>query len=51
MKEAEGLLPVGLSQHATLRRPVAIDRPVSLDDIELDEDAFPVRMLRDQRAG
>ena len=44
--EGAELLPIGLSQHATLRRPVAIDRPVRLVDVELDDTTFPVRMHR-----
>jgi predicted homoserine dehydrogenase-like protein len=48
-EEGEDLLPVGLSQHATLRRPVAIDRPVRLDDVELDDTAELVRLYRGER--
>jgi predicted homoserine dehydrogenase-like protein len=46
---AEGaeLLPIGLSGRAVMRRPVGIDRPVTLDDVELDEDAFLVRLHRE----
>ena len=46
MSEAGGLLPIGLAQHATLRRPLAVDTPIALDDVELDEDAFLVRQHR-----
>jgi predicted homoserine dehydrogenase-like protein len=42
--EGAGLLPIGLSQHATLRRPVAVDQPLTLDDVELDDDAFLVQL-------
>jgi len=45
--EGVELLPIGLSGHATMRRPVAIDRPVSLDDVELDEEAFLVQLHRE----
>jgi predicted homoserine dehydrogenase-like protein len=45
--EAGGHLPIGLARHATLRRPVAVDRPIAFDDVELDEDAFLVRLHRD----
>ncbi len=45
--EGAELLPIGLSGHATMRRPVAVDRPVTLDDVELDEDAFLVRLHRE----
>jgi predicted homoserine dehydrogenase-like protein len=48
--EDEGLLPVGLARHATLRRSVAIDRPITLDDVELDEDAPLVRLHREAAA-
>jgi predicted homoserine dehydrogenase-like protein len=51
LDEAEGLLPIGLSQHAALRRAVAVDQPIGLDDVELDDDAFLVRLLNDQRVG
>lgn len=51
VEEASGLLAIGLAEHATLRRPVPIDRPVTLDDVEVDDDAFLVRMLRGQRVG
>jgi predicted homoserine dehydrogenase-like protein len=45
--EAGGHLPIGLARHATLRRPVAVDRPIALDDVELDDDALLVRLHRD----
>jgi predicted homoserine dehydrogenase-like protein len=48
--EGGGYLPIGLARHATLRRPVAMDLPVALDDVELDEDAFLVRLHRDAAA-
>ena len=48
--DAVGLLEVGLSQHARLRRPVAQDRPIGLDDVELDEEAELVRLYRAARA-
>jgi predicted homoserine dehydrogenase-like protein len=51
MQEAEGLLPIGLSQHATLRRDVEMDRPIALDDVDLDGDAYLVRLLADQVLG
>jgi predicted homoserine dehydrogenase-like protein len=46
--EADGLLPVGLAQHARLRRPARIDRPITFDDIELDGDAYLVQLLADE---
>jgi predicted homoserine dehydrogenase-like protein len=45
-EEGAALLPIGLAQHATLRRDVAQDRPVTLDDVELDESALLVATLR-----
>jgi predicted homoserine dehydrogenase-like protein len=42
---AAGPLPVGFTEHATVVRRVRQDQPVSLDDVELDEDA-PVFRLR-----
>jgi len=47
LAEGAELLPIGLSGHAVMRRPVGIDRPVTLDDVELDEDAFLVRLHRE----
>lgn len=44
--EGGALLPIGLAADATLRRPVAIDRPITLDDVELDEAALLVRLHR-----
>jgi predicted homoserine dehydrogenase-like protein len=44
--EAAELLPVGLSQHARTRRPVARDAPIRLDDVEVDEDAYLVALRR-----
>lgn len=38
VEEAAGLLPIGLSEHATMVRDVPRDRPVTLDDVELDDD-------------
>lgn len=46
--EAEGLLPIGLAAHARLMRFVARDQPITLDDVELDEDAPLVRLRRRQ---
>jgi predicted homoserine dehydrogenase-like protein len=43
---AEGLLPVGLSQHATVRRPISVDRPIELEHVELDDSAYLVELLR-----
>jgi predicted homoserine dehydrogenase-like protein len=46
--EADGLLPVGLAQHARMRRPVPVDRPIAFDDVELDRDAYLVELLADE---
>jgi predicted homoserine dehydrogenase-like protein len=46
--EAEGLLPVGLAQHARTRRPVRIDHPIAFDDVEVDGDAYLVQLLEDE---
>jgi predicted homoserine dehydrogenase-like protein len=43
-EESQGLLEVGLTQHATLRRPVPTDRPITLDDVELDDGAYLVAL-------
>jgi predicted homoserine dehydrogenase-like protein len=51
MAEAAGLLPIGLSEHATLRRAVPIDQPIALADVEIADDAFLVELLRDHTAG
>jgi predicted homoserine dehydrogenase-like protein len=48
---AQPLLPVGLSQHATLTRDIDIDQPISLEDVEVDEDAYLVRLLDGQPVG
>jgi predicted homoserine dehydrogenase-like protein len=45
-KGAEGLLPIGLAEHARMRRPVAQDEPIALDDTELDESAEIVKQRR-----
>ncbi len=42
--EADALLPIGLSQHAVLRRAVAADEPIRREDVQLDDAAFLVRM-------
>jgi predicted homoserine dehydrogenase-like protein len=45
---ARGLLPIGLAGHAHVTRPVAMDDPVPLDAVEIDEDAVVVRLRRRQ---
>ncbi len=49
IENTNGLLPVGISDHAVLKRPVASDRPISLDDVELDEESPLVQMWREQQ--
>ena len=46
---AAGYLPVGLSHHARLETAISRDEPISLDSVELDEDAFIVQMYRRQQ--
>lgn len=48
---AEGLLPVGLADAATITAPVAAGEPVPLDAVELDGERRAVRLWREQRAG
>lgn len=47
---ADDLLPIGLSTHARLLRSVPIDTPITLDDVEIDENAplVQVRLLQDR---
>jgi predicted homoserine dehydrogenase-like protein len=45
-----GLLPLGLAARATVVRDVAVDQPLTHDDVELDEGStiLPLRRLQDQ---
>jgi predicted homoserine dehydrogenase-like protein len=45
---AEGLLPIGLAEHARLVRAVPQDAPIPLDFVELDPDALIVRLRQQQ---
>jgi predicted homoserine dehydrogenase-like protein len=45
---AAGLLPIALAHHARLRDPVRQDHPVSMDAVELDEEAAIVTLRRRQ---
>jgi predicted homoserine dehydrogenase-like protein len=45
---AEGLLPIGLADHATLIAPVGQDEPIPLAAVELDEQSEVVRLRRRQ---
>jgi predicted homoserine dehydrogenase-like protein len=40
MAASEGLLPIGLAQQARLKRRVAADAMLTLDDVELDRDTL-----------
>lgn len=46
--EAEGLLPIGLATHARLTRPLERDEPITLDDVEIDDQADLVQLRRRQ---
>jgi predicted homoserine dehydrogenase-like protein len=46
----ENLLPMGLSEHCTVVREVAIDTPLRLDDVELPAGRLCDRLWREQRA-
>ncbi len=50
IENTEGLLPVGISNEAVLKRPVPADRPIELDDVALDESSAMVQMWREQQA-
>jgi predicted homoserine dehydrogenase-like protein len=43
-----GLVPIGLANHARVVRPIAMDEPISLDDVELDVEA-PIVGLRQRQ--
>ena len=44
----EGLLLMGLAEGSRVVRPVLQDRPITLDDVELDEDRITVQLRREQ---
>ena len=46
---AEGLLPIGLSHHARVTRPIPKGEAVPLDAVELDDSAPIVRRWHEQR--
>ena len=50
VRDAEGLLPVGLAEGAVLTRDVAIDQPIELDAVEFVDDTLPLRLRREQDA-
>jgi predicted homoserine dehydrogenase-like protein len=46
---AERLLPIGLAKHACITRPVSIDQPITLDDVDLHRPStlLELRQLQD----
>lgn len=50
IENTTGLLPIGLTEHATIVKPVAIDEPIPLDAVELNEDA-PIVAARFEQDG
>ena len=47
--QAEGLLPIGLANAARVIRPVAMDTPITLADVEIKPSTvFSLRQLQDQ---
>ena len=50
IENTEGLLPIGLAEHARIVKPVAMNAPITLDDVELDEERPLVKMRREQDA-
>ena len=46
---AERLLPIGLAKHACVTRPVPVDQPITLDDVELHRPSvvLDLRLLQD----
>lgn len=45
---AKGLLPIGLAENVTLRRPVRQGEPIPEDAVELDENSLLVKLWREQ---
>lgn len=46
--DANGVLPIGISEHATLLRDVRRDEPIRLDIVEIDQDAYIVKIRAEQ---
>jgi predicted homoserine dehydrogenase-like protein len=44
----EGLLPMGLAEGATVVRPIAVDTPLTYDDVEIAEGTAVARLRRQQ---
>ena len=49
-ENAAGFLPVGLTEHAQIVKPVTMDEPIPLDAIELDEEIPIVKARLEQDA-
>ena len=47
---ADGLLPLGLAYGATVREPVAADRPIPMQAVNVVQDSFVARLRSDARA-
>jgi predicted homoserine dehydrogenase-like protein len=48
--KAERLLPIGLAKGARVCRPIAVDQPITLDDVELHEPSTVLTLRRLQDA-
>ena len=48
--ESAGSLPIGLCEGAVLKRDIAIDEPIRLEDVEFEEETLPLRLRREQDA-
>ena len=45
---SDGLLPIGISEHATLRKAVRRGDPIELGNVTIDENAYIVRLRAEQ---
>lgn len=50
VENAAGLLPIGLTEHARIVKPVAMDEPIPLDAVELNDEIPIVRARLEQDA-
>lgn len=50
VENARGLLPIGLTEHARVVKPVSIDEPIPRDAVELDEEIPIVKARYEQDA-
>jgi predicted homoserine dehydrogenase-like protein len=48
--DAEGILPIGLAEHARVTRPISQDQPITMDNVELDGSARIVALRQEQDA-